>query len=331
MNYIETCSTDPTFNLAAEQFVFENMDKSQEYFMLWQNAKSIIIGKNQNTFFEINHKFVMENGIQVVRRLSGGGAVYHDLGNLNFTYIVNDDNNFNIINLHYFCEPILKVLCKIGINAEISSRNDITIQGKKISGNAQYKRDGRVMHHGTIMFDVNIENLVKALAGSEGKNISKGIKSVKSRVANIKEYLSEDIDINSFKYMLLNNLFPHGIPQYIFSDKDIKSIKELQRTRYATYGWNYGSPLSDAITYKKGKIDGCGTIEVALLVENNIITFIKFYGDFFGNNDVDELSVLLTGHGYNYDEIIAVLQKYPLECYFHNIPSALELSEILFK
>ena len=233
MNYIETGSTDPTFNLAAEQFVFENLDKNQEYFMLWQNDKSIIIGKNQNTFFEINHNFVMKNGIQVVRRLSGGGAVYHDLGNLNFTYVVND-NNFNIINLHYFCEPILNVLRKIGINAEISSRNDITIQGKKISGNAQYKRDGRVMHHGTIMFDVNIENLVKALAGSEVKNISKGIKSVKSRVANIKEYLSEDIEINTFKYMLLNNLFPQGIPQYIFSDKDIKSIKELQRTRYAT-------------------------------------------------------------------------------------------------
>ena len=194
LNYLNIYTTDPAFNLAAEQYVFENLPKDRMYFMLWQNDNAIIIGKYQNTLAEINEKNVLENGMKVVRRLSGGGAVYHDLGNLNFTFIA-DAGELEELNMRVFCQPIVKALAKIGITAEINGRNDITIDGRKFSGNAQYMRSGRIMHHGTIMFDSNLEMVQKALNVDPSKIESKGKKSVRSRVTNIREYLREDISL----------------------------------------------------------------------------------------------------------------------------------------
>jgi len=202
--YLESPSTDPAFNLALEQFVFDEMDKSQNYFMLWQNDKAVIVGKNQNTFEEVNLRYVEEQGIRVVRRLSGGGAVYHDLGNLNFTFIVSGQN-MEHMNLHVFCRPVIRVLRELGVEAQAGGRNDIIIGGRKISGNSQYIRGGRVMHHGTLLFDSDLDVVTACLNVPKDKVESKGIKSVRSRVTNIRDNLPEncrDMTLEQFKTLL---------------------------------------------------------------------------------------------------------------------------------
>ena len=193
--FIESNSNDPRFNLALEQYVFDEMPKDREYFWLWQNHNTIVVGKHQNTAQEINQTYVREHGITVVRRLSGGGAVYHDMGNVNFTFIA-DTGDMETLNLHAFCTPVVNTLEQIGVKAEVSGRNDITIDGKKFSGNSQYIKHGRIMHHGTLMFDSDLSVVSKALQVSSDKYESKGFKSVKSRVTNIKPYAPADMDMN---------------------------------------------------------------------------------------------------------------------------------------
>ena len=155
LSYLNLATTDPTINLATEQYVFENLPKDRAYFMLWQHAPSVIIGKPQNTLAEINESYIRQTGIHVVRRLSGGGAVYHDLGNLNFTFVTDAKDQGNI-NFELFCQPVINALKAIGIDAKLNGRNDITIDGKKFSGNSQYIKDGRVLHHGTILFNSDL-------------------------------------------------------------------------------------------------------------------------------------------------------------------------------
>ena len=181
--------TDPRMNLAIEEYILRHLDINQTYLLFYINEPSIIIGKNQNTLEEINTDFVEKNGIHVVRRLSGGGAVYHDLGNLNFSFITKDDGE-SFHNFKKFTEPVIRALRSMGVPAELSGRNDILVQGRKISGNAQFATKGRMFSHGTLMFDSNIDNVVAALNVKKDKIESKGIKSIRSRVANIAEFLT---------------------------------------------------------------------------------------------------------------------------------------------
>ena len=174
MTFIEVKTTDPDFNLALEQYVFDQMPRNRGYFMLWQNDNAIIVGRHQNTLAEINEAFVREHGIRVVRRLSGGGAVYHDMGNLNFTYIV-DASGGARLDLKLFCQPVADALGALGVQAEVNGRNDITIGGQKFSGNAQYVREGRVMHHGTILFDSDLSVVGQALKVDREKIAAKGV------------------------------------------------------------------------------------------------------------------------------------------------------------
>ena len=180
MLYINNPYTDAWFNLAAEEYLLKNF--SDDIFMLWQNEPSVIIGKHQNTAAEINEQFVRENGVRVVRRLSGGGAVYHYMVNINFTFIA-DAGDMESINFRLFCRPVVAALAKIGVTAEINGRNDMTIDGQKFSGNSQYLKEGRVMHHGTIMFDSNLDLVAQALHVDQEKIRAKGIASVRSSPA----------------------------------------------------------------------------------------------------------------------------------------------------
>jgi lipoate-protein ligase A len=187
--------TNPYFNLAMEEYLLKNFN--EDLFILWRNESSVIVGKNQNTLSEINLEYIKENNIPVVRRQSGGGAVFHDLGNINFTFIANDNNSFS--DFKRFTQPIIDLLKTLDINAEFSGRNDLLIDGKKFSGNAQYNYKNKVMHHGTLLFSSQIGDLSNALKVKPIKFEGKGIKSVKSRVTNISEHLKYDIDILEFK------------------------------------------------------------------------------------------------------------------------------------
>ena len=205
MRAIQSPSTDPRFNLALEQYIFDQMPRNRSYLMLWRNDQTIVVGKHQDTFAEINADYVRANQIQVVRRLSGGGAVYHDLGNVNFTFIA--DHTGSDFDFSTFCRPVVKALHSIGVPAEINGRNDMTLDGKKFSGNSQYMKHGRVMHHGTLMFHSDLEVVSQALAVSKDKIESKGLKSVRSRVTNIKPYVQEDITTADFFRILREFMF----------------------------------------------------------------------------------------------------------------------------
>ena len=293
MNYLNLTTTDPAFNLAVEEYVFDYLPKDRMYVMLWQNDNAIIIGKNQNTLAEINESFVQENGIRVVRRLSGGGAVYHDMGNLNFTVIA--DAQGENLDFGRFCALVVKALQKVGVRAEINGRNDMTIDGKKFSGNAQYLRQGRVMHHGTILFDSNASVLANALKVDEAKIQAKGVKSVRSRVTNVRPCLPVDMTLPQFRKILLDTILEEAPgEEYILDEKDLAVVAKLKTDRYDTWQWNYGhSP--ECTLHKKGRVEGCGTVEAFITLREGKISQVVFRGDFFGVADPEQLASRLIG------------------------------------
>ncbi|MCL2214273.1 MAG: lipoate--protein ligase [Treponema sp.] len=327
--YIENSCTDPQFNLALEQYIFDFLDRKHNYFMLWRNNNSVIVGKNQNTLAEINLPFVKSNNINVVRRLSGGGAVYHDLGNINFTFITGADNEK--IDFSLFCGFIQKALVSFGIPAEISGRNDITIGDSKISGNAQYVKNRRVMHHGTLLYDCDLDMLSGALTVKEDKFESKGIKSVRSRVANIRPFLKEDIPVEKFSAKLGKYLFNElDMNEYNIFNDDICKIEKLKEEIYSKWSWNYGSSPPYNIR-KIRRIEGCGNIEILLDVgKEGIINNIVFFGDFFGSSDPAELADALKGHHFEYGEIKGAIKEMDIPLFFYDICAAGFLS-LLFE
>jgi lipoate---protein ligase len=310
--------TDPRINLAIEEYALKNLDINETYLLFYINEPSIIIGKNQNTIEEINTEYVEKNGIHVVRRLSGGGAVYHDLGNLNFSFITKDDGD-SFLNFRKFTEPIIKALKKLGVNAELSGRNDIIVEGRKISGNAQFSTRGRMFSHGTLLFDSKIENIVSALNVKKDKIESKGIKSIRSRVANISEFLKEKMTIEEFRSILLESIFGKDkeIPEYVLTEEDWANIHKLSRERYQNWEWNYGK--SPKFNLQHSHRFPAGQIDVRLEVQKGIIENCKIYGDFFGAGDVAEIEEKLIGKRYEKSEIEKALQDVDIKHYFGNI------------
>lgn len=303
MIYIESESFDPHFNLALEQYVFDNLDKNENYFMLWQNDNAIIVGKHQNTVAEINAEYTKENNIKVVRRLSGGGAVYHDLGNLNFTFIVSAGGGYEQFNFSDFCKPIIELLNSLGVNAVLNGRNDMSIEGKKFSGNSQYAKRGRIMHHGTIMFDSDLDIVGNSLVVSKDKIQSKGVTSIRSRVTNIKPHMQTDVSIEEFKRLLVNHVFKGAeVPQYHLTEEDIKKIEALASEKYRTWDWNYGSSPKYSVI-KERRFEGVGGITLCMDVENGIIKDFDIYGDYFGNGDKSNLKEILVGKQLKKDVI----------------------------
>jgi lipoate-protein ligase A len=261
---------------------------------------------------------VREQGIHVVRRLSGGGAVYHDLGNLNFSFITKDDGN-SFHDFKKFTDPVVKALKKLGVNAELSGRNDILAEGKKISGNAQFSTKGRMFSHGTLLFDSEIENVVSALNVRMDKIESKGIKSIRSRVTNIREHLNEDMTMEEFKETLLTYLFEEfdSIPKYELTESDWEQIRKISRERYANWDWNYGK--SPKFNVELSNRFAAGSVDVRLHIVKGIIQESKIFGDFFGVGDVSDIEGKLNGIRYDREEIEKVLEDIDLTHYFGNV------------
>ncbi len=321
MYYIVSSSTDPYYNLALEQYVFDSLSRDHTYFMLWQNDNAIIIGKHQNTLDEINASFVDQHQIKVARRLSGGGAVYHDMGNVNFTFIKDAEENATI-DLSSFCVPVVKALATIGVNAAISGRNDMTIDGKKFSGNAQYIKEKRVMHHGTLMFNSNLNVLSQALNVSKDKLASKGVSSVKSRVTNIKATLQDDLSLDHFKKVILNHMIEENqmIP-YKLTPEDETAIRKLMADRYSTWDWNYGQ--SPGYSLKKEKrIEGCGKVQLYLDIKKERIKGIQIRGDFFGANECSELENLLVNCPLTQEGLESALCDVPMDYYIKHLKTS---------
>lgn len=319
---------DPRINLAIEEYALKHLDINETYLLFYINEPSIIIGKNQNTIEEINTKYVEDQHIHVVRRLSGGGAVYHDKGNLNFSFITKDDGN-SFHNFKKFTEPVVEALKKLGVNAELSGRNDLMAEGRKISGNAQFSTKGRMFSHGTLLFDSEIENVVSALRVKKDKIESKGIKSIRNRVANISEFLEQKVTVEEFREMLLRYIFDgeENITEYKLTEKDWETIHQISKERYQSWDWNYGK--SPKFNLQHSHRFPVGQIDVRLEVNKGKIDACTIYGDFFGVGDVQEVQEKLTGVRYEKASIEQALEDIDIPHYFGNITKE-EFVELIY-
>jgi len=325
MYYLETKSRDPYYNLAFEEYVFEKLDRSHAYFLLWQNSNTIVVGKYQNTAEEINQGVVYERGIRVARRLSGGGAVYHDDGNLNFTFIV-DAGNIEDFQFEAFVKPVVKTLEKMGVKAEFNGRNDITIDDMKFSGNSQYMKHGRIMHHGCIMLDSNLASVADALRVRAAKFESKSVKSVRSRVTTINAHTDRKYTMEEFKKLLVETIAETNVLEKMELTEEQKlEVEQLRKEKYATWEWNYGKSPEYNMQYEK-KFPS-GLVSVYLNADSGRIRDIHFYGDFFGNGDIHELEEKLKGQALDMS-LEKTLESAGVENYMAGI-TAKDIAEML--
>lgn len=292
----ENNHTDPYFNLACEQYLLDKAG-DEEIFMLWQNEPSVIIGKNQNAYAELNMEFINENKIKVVRRLTGGGAVFHDLGNVNFTFIV-PKRSETTLNFELFTRPVIKALRALGADAELSGRNDIVVDGYKISGNAQCGYNGKIMHHGTLLYNADISKLAGSLNVNEAKIKSKGVRSVRNRVANIADFIDSDLETVEFKKYIESCV---EADKRLFSEDEETEIQKSADEKYSTWEWNFGKSKEYRIT--NTKYFPFGLIELNVDTDAGVIRDIKFNGDYFGLRDIFEFERRFIGLRYDYEAI----------------------------
>lgn len=307
--------TNPKLNLALEEYALRNFSQDNDYLLFYINEPSIIIGSNQNTLEEINDEYTTQNNIHIVRRISGGGAVYHDLGNLNFSFINNHDIK-NLNNFQKFTEPVIKVLKDLGLDAALKGRNDIEVGDKKISGTAQFTTGKRMFSHGTLLFDTDLSEVAKALTVKMSKIQSKGHKSVRSRVANISEFLKTPLSIQEFRQLLLTGLYDQSdsFERYHLTEAEWKAVHELKESKYDQWDWNFGR--SPKFNIHRSHRFPIGEIDLRLYVEKGRIVSLKIYGDFFGKEPVAALENLLIGSRYEKNEIIERLAEIDLKNFF---------------
>ncbi|CUM71778.1 Lipoate-protein ligase LplJ [Blautia hydrogenotrophica] len=328
MIQINNSSTNPFLNLALEEYLLKQKDLKEKILILWRNEPAVVIGKNQNAYGEINLPFVEKNQIHVVRRMSGGGAVYHDLGNLNFTILEPEDHRQN--QMRVFSAPIIRCLRKYGIRAEFSGRNDILVEGEKVSGSAQYFWKNRVLCHGTLLYATDLKKLSNSLKVDKRKIRAKGIASVRSRIENIETFMAKKISLEEFAEVLAETFFEEvGEKRCVvdLSEKDHEKIAALKKAKYETWQWNFGqSPAIDQVREERVR---AGQIAVAVKAEGGIIKSFKITGDFFERNPIEVLEERLTGQRFEKKEIEAVLRTIPVSEYIFDLSNE-ELIQILF-
>lgn len=324
MLIIESTTDNAFFNIATEEYLLLNYP-TEEIFLLYVNAPSIIVGKFQNTLAEINLDYVRENNIKVVRRMSGGGAVYHDLGNLNFSFHVpHEDQDF--MDFSQFTQPVVDLLNSLDVNAELIGRNDLLIDGKKFSGNAKLLRHGKIVQHGTILINSEMEILANALKVNPLKFIDKATKSTRARVTNLIEYLPENTNTEVFKNQLIEFMLKNNpkAKKYVFTEEENRKIQALVDSKYKTWDWNFG--FSPDYEFKRAIKTPAGFIESHIDVERggNIIK-IKIFGDFFASRPIEEFEKLFIDQSHNIEIIREILSETDLQSYFGNV----EVEEIM--
>ena len=334
MIYIKNTCLDPAYNLAFEEFIFSKWSSDEPVLLLWQNGPSVIIGRYQNALEEVNMDYIREHDVKIVRRNTGGGAVYHDLGNLNYSFIAGSSGD-GTDDFALFSAPVIRALKNLGIDAQMSGRNDLLAFGRKFSGCAQQRSKNKVLHHGTLMFDLDLDAASSSLKAKAGKFKSKSVKSVRSRIGNLKPLLietglSEDISVTGFRDLLLDQFRQdYEIREHVLSQKELDEVQELSRAKYSQDSWNLGrSPKSD-IT--RGDFFSCGQIEFHFSIEASRIKDVTITGDFFSRSPDDGIGALekaLSGIPYERASILNVLEGFDLYVLFGDI-RAEELVDVI--
>lgn len=315
--YLNNTQTfDAAFNLALEEYLFFNFP-NKSIFTLWQNENAVIVGRNQITENEVNQETALKYGAQIIRRMSGGGAVYHDLGNLNFSCLTNNDDKIEIYNI------IGEVLKDYNIEIRLSGRNDILVNNRKFSGNAFYESKNRYLHHGTILVSLNEKIASDILTPDISKLKSKGIQSVKSRIVNLNTLIKEPIQIEDLRNKILEKLGQfYKLEPLVLTDEDYQKITDLSRKKYESLNWNFRKNLK--VNYSRSLDFGSGRIFIQLLLKNNRIKDITINGDFFNLNDIEELQQLIKNKDKK--ELILLLSKLNIQDYILGLDNQTFLS-----
>ena len=324
---------DASLNIALETYLVENRLVDEPILLFYINDPSIIVGRNQNTIEEVNQAYVEEKGIRVVRRMSGGGAVYHDRGNFSFCFIKDDDGSFR--DFASFTQPVIEALHKMGAKgAELKGRNDLLIDDKKFSGNAMYAKNGRMTAHGTILFDADLDEVTKALKPRKEKFESKGIKSVRSRVTNIKPYVSPEyqkLTTEEFRDLLLLEIFGvesrDQVKELKLTEADWAKVREIQAERFGNWEWNYGQ--SPAFAIQMSQKFPFGFVDFRFNVEQGVIKEVKVYGDFFGLGDISDVEDALVGVRFEREAVNQVFENLDFNKYFGRV-TAEEILTLIF-
>ena len=311
MKYLSNSSTDPHFNMAFDEFCLEHLKADEPVFYLWQNRPSVIIGLNQSAYAEVNLPYLRENGIELARRVTGGGAVYHDLQNLNYTIT----GRIRDLETDYpaYVETMARALRALGVPAELSGRNDILVEGRKCSGYAKRVSKDRLMIHGTLMYDVDIDTLTEVLAGPGSKLSAAGVSSVRSRVANLKAYLPRLDGIKAFQ-AALQALLAGNDGEIVLTEAQWAQIEADAAAKYRTWAWIYGhSPVA---AFRVKRKFACGTVEASFSLKNGSIDGLRFSGDFLGNLPPDRISAALQGCRYTPEDLLETLRNQPVrDCF----------------
>ncbi|MCL2349649.1 MAG: lipoate--protein ligase, partial [Planctomycetaceae bacterium] len=287
-------STDPRYNLALEEYLLCHKRTPEQCLLWWQNEPTVVIGRHQIASEEVHAECIEKYGIHVVRRMSGGGAVYHDLGNLNFSFLVDDQKNG--FDFARFTKPLIQTLKRLGVPAENSGRNDVTINGLKISGNAQYKRKGRLLHHGTVLFNTDLERLSEVLNVSPQKKQSNAVASIRSRVTNVLDHLPRKINVKEFQQELFTDLKNEfDVIEKTLRADELSAILKIRDEKYANRDWNNGvllppSSLESSECCRAVRRFDWGTIDLRWKLQQGTIKSIVFYGDFFSQEDPARLA-----------------------------------------
>lgn len=313
MKYLETFSYDPCYNLAFEEYVLSNF-RDDDCLILWQNDNTIVFGSNQNPIAEINMEQAEKYSVNIVRRSTGGGAVYHDLGNLNFSYIT-DWNDGENRNYEFFLTPIVKAFKRIGIHIDIKGRNDMLIDGQKISGSAQRLKDSRILHHGTLLINSDLDMIQNVLNVNKAKIQSKGIKSVRSRVTNIQEHTDEKLDIDKVKALIIESFSEmQPVEKMELTDCELTEIRQLADEKYRSWDWTYARSADCGFTVSE-RFDG-GSVRLDLDIREGIITECVFSGDFLSLADIAELECKIKSCRYNRETLKKILDDEDTGLYF---------------
>lgn len=319
MLFILSRSDQAPFNIASEEYILSHFE--EDVFLLYRNGPSIIVGRNQNTLAEINLPWVREHEIPVVRRLTGGGTVFHDMGNLNFSFIMarsaNEESGFA-----KYTAPVLAALQELGVDARLEGRNDLMIQGLKFSGNARAVHPNKIQQHGCILFESKIADLSDALKANPLKFRDKAVKSIAKRVTNVCEHLPRPVTLEEFIRLIQSQVlktYPEA-REYAFSQADEDAVNALVESKYGTWDWNFGS--SPAYNHVQAIRCAAGTIEFHADVHKGRIAALRVFGDFFGNRDIRELEDALIGLPHREEELRRTLERLPLNEYFGSVTSA---------
>ena len=305
MIYIETGSYTPAVNLAYEEYFLKVRELENDLFMLWRNEPAVVVGHFQNIQEEVNSGFAQAHHIHIIRRISGGGAVYQDLGNLCFSFVLHDVRP-KVFDKSSYVRPLVEALAQLGIHADVTARNDLRIDGKKFSGNAMALHKDRLLFHGTLLFETELDVLEDVLSGPQSGIVSKAVKSLRSSVTNLKEHLPETMDIVQFKKRLKDLLSANtSAVEYILSREDLYSIQKLAKTKYESWDWNFGNNPGSIIHRSRQLIDG--VLEIDLQLDKGCIRACHTMSSSNMLPNLGDIEERLVGVRYTFADVLGAL------------------------